>query len=205
MLTPYDMVTVVRLLVFEDAHRRVVFHDTRFPLPGRQAHLVGQFIQPLPGLCTGLVSVQINSGRRLQVERGATADPMEGFGRNSSAKFARKKPERSEAMRDSVWSKRHVIVATAILLAVGLYGSMTATPIRSIFPYAFAAGLVAWKHGVAAGFLFAGFGTLSALATGAFPSNEELRGHELGEGLYTYLKLSAVVLGVALGNRSRRK
>jgi hypothetical protein len=127
---------------------------------------------------------------------------MEGFGRNSSAKFARKKPERSEAMCDSVWSKRHVIVATAILLAVGLYGSMTATPIRSIFPYAFAAGLVAWKHGVAAGFLFAGFGTLSALATGAFPSNEELRGHELGEGLYTYLKLSAVVLVLLCHKRS---
>ncbi|MBE0587640.1 MAG: hypothetical protein IH617_06305 [Hydrogenophaga sp.] len=114
------------------------------------------------------------------------------------------KPRRTEALLDSAWSKRHLIVATAILLAVGLYGSTTTTPVRSIFPYAFAAGMVAWKHGVAAGFLFAGLGTLSALATGAFPSNEALRGHELGEGLYTYLKLSAVVLGVALGNRLRQ-
>ena len=68
-----------------------------------------------------------------------------------------------------------------------------------------AVGLVSWHHGMKAGFVFAGLGTLAALATGAFPSHEGLRGQELGEGLYTYLKLSAVVLGVALGKRARQR
>ena len=48
-----------------------------------------------------------------------------------------------------------------------------------------------------AGFLFAGLATLTALAAGA-----EWIG-EVGEGLFTYLKLSAIAAGVALGKRAR--
>lgn len=54
---------------------------------------------------------------------------------------------------------------------------------------------------MSAGFLFAGLATLAALAASAFPTREELEGQEAGEGLYTYLKLSAVAAGVALGKR----
>lgn len=91
-----------------------------------------------------------------------------------------------------------------MLLLVILVGWVGNTPIRSIFPYVFAVSLVAWKHGMTAGFVFAGFATVAALATGAFPSREELSSHEAGEGLYTYLKLSAVAAGVALGKQARR-
>lgn len=103
-----------------------------------------------------------------------------------------------------VRTHRPLLLAALILLSVGIYGSSTMTPVRSLFPYAVAAGLVTWSHGMLSGFLFAGLGRLSALATGAFPSTEELRGQELGEGMYTYLKLSSVVLGVALGRLLRR-
>jgi len=102
-----------------------------------------------------------------------------------------------------LWTSRHLLAGVAVLLLVVLVSWVGSTPIQSIFPYAFAVGLVAWKHGMTAGFLFAGLATLAALATGAFPSREELSGQEAGEGLYTYLKLSAVAAGVVLGKRAR--
>jgi hypothetical protein len=103
-----------------------------------------------------------------------------------------------------LWTSRHLLAGGAVLLLVVLVSWLVNAPIRSIFPYAFAVGLVTWKHGMTAGFLFAGLATLAALATGAFPSREEFSGQEVGEGLYTYLKLSAVSAGVALGKRIRR-
>jgi hypothetical protein len=98
-------------------------------------------------------------------------------------------------------NSRHLLAGVAVLLLVILVGWAGNTPIRTIFPYALAVGLVAWKHGMTAGFLFAG---LAALAKGAFPSREELSGQEVGEGLYTYFKLSAVAAGVALGKQAKR-
>lgn len=113
------------------------------------------------------------------------------------------KPPHEGAEHRLLWISRHLLVGVAVLLLVVLVGWVGNTPIRSIFPYAFAVGLVAWKHGMTVGFLFAGLATLAALATGAFPSREELSGQEVGEGLYTYLKLSAVAAGVALGKQVR--
>ena len=72
-----------------------------------------------------------------------------------------------------------------MLLLVILVGWVGSTPIRSIFSYAFAVALVAWKHGMTAGFAFAGLATVATLMTGAFSSREELSGHEADEGLYT--------------------
>ena len=59
---------------------------------------------------------------------------------------------------------RHLLVGVAVLLLVVLVGWVGNTPIRSIFPYAFAVGLVTWRHGMTVGFLFAGLATLAALA-----------------------------------------
>lgn len=113
------------------------------------------------------------------------------------------KPLHEDAEHRLLWISHHLLAGIAVLLLVILVGWIGNTPIRSIFPYAFAVGLVAWRHGMTAGFQFAGLATLAALATGAFPSREELSGHEAGEGLYTYLKLSAVAAGVVLGKQAR--
>lgn len=113
------------------------------------------------------------------------------------------KPAHGGAEQQLLWISGHLLVGVAVLLLVVLVGWVGNTPIRSIFPYAFAVGLVAWKHGMTAGFAFAGLATVAALMAGAFPSREELSGHEAGEGLYTYLKLSAVAAGVALGKQAR--
>jgi len=98
-----------------------------------------------------------------------------------------------------------IVAALGVLLLVVFISVSTNSPIRSIFPYAFSVGLVAWKHGMQAGFLFAGLATLAAQMGGAFPSNATLAGQEVGEGLYTYLKLSAISAGVALGKRARSR
>lgn len=104
----------------------------------------------------------------------------------------------------SVLFDRHVMIAIGVLLAIVLVSAVSNSPVRSIFPYALSVGLVAWWHGMTIGFLFAGLATLAALIGGAFPSSAALSGHEVGEGLYTYLKLSAISAGVALGKRSRK-
>lgn len=98
----------------------------------------------------------------------------------------------------------HLVTAIVVLILTVALSVASGSHIRSIFPYALAVGLMAWRHGMGAGFLFAGLATLAALAAGAFPSREELEGQEVGEGLFTYLKLSAVAVGVALGKRARR-
>ena len=112
-------------------------------------------------------------------------------------------PSPNDSMPPLLFST-HVVVAIGVLLGVVLVSTVTDSPVRSIFPYALSVGLVAWKHGMTAGFLLAGVATLAALFAGAFPSNAALSGQEVGEGLYTYLKLSVVSAGVVLGKRSRR-
>lgn len=97
------------------------------------------------------------------------------------------------------WMGLAVLLLT---IAVSLVGD---APVRSLIPYGLAVAPVAWRHGMGAGFLFAGLATLAALAAGAFPTREEWSGQEVGEGLFTYLKLSAIAAGVALGKRARTK
>ena len=73
---------------------------------------------------------------------------------------------------------------------------------RSLWPGG-STGRLASRYG--AGFLFAGLATLVALAVGAFPTRPEVGGQEVEEGLFTYLKLSAIAAGVALGKRERSR
>lgn len=61
---------------------------------------------------------------------------------------------------------------------------MRARPISnaSRYTYGLAVAPVAWRHGMEAGFLFAGLATLATLTAGAFPTRAEWRGQEVGEG-----------------------
>lgn len=94
-------------------------------------------------------------------------------------------------------------IAVAILLLTIAISIAAGAPVRSIVPYGLAVTLVAWRHGAAAGFLFAGLATLAALATGAFPTRIEWSGQEAGEGLITYFKLSVIAAWVVLGKYVR--
>jgi len=93
----------------------------------------------------------------------------------------------------------HLGIAIMLLVLTAAFSIAAESPVRSIFPYGVAVALVAWRHGMSAGFIFA------ALAAGAFPTRAELSGEEAGEGLFTYFKLSAIVVGVAIGKRTGRK
>lgn len=94
-------------------------------------------------------------------------------------------------------------IGIAVLLLTVAVSLAADAPVRSLIPYALAVAPITWRHGMGAGFLFAGLATLAALAAGAFPTRAEWIGQEVGEGLVTYLKLSAIVAGVALGKRAR--
>ena len=89
-----------------------------------------------------------------------------------------------------------------LTIAVSLAGD---APVRSLVHYGLAVAPVAWRHGMGAGFLFAGLATLAELTAGAFPTRAEWSGQEAGEGLFTYLKLSAIAAGVALGKRASNR
>ena len=73
-------------------------------------------------------------------------------------------------------------ISIAVLLLTVMASLATDAPVRSILPYGLAVALVAWHHGIVAGFLFAGLATLAALAAGAFPTRHEWSGEEVGEG-----------------------
>lgn len=96
------------------------------------------------------------------------------------------------------------LVALAILIFIATAGAYADSPVRSLVPYAFAVMLVTWRHGAVAGVLVAGLACLAALVAGAFPTRPQWAGHLLEEGLVTYLKLSAVALGVCLAKWSHR-
>jgi hypothetical protein len=108
------------------------------------------------------------------------------------------------AIQQRLWTSPHLRAAIAVLLLIGVVGWVGDGPIRSIFPYALAVGLVALGHGMVAGCIFAGLVTLAALATGVFPSRPDLIGQEMAEGAYAYLKLSAIAAGVTLAKRASR-
>ncbi len=73
------------------------------------------------------------------------------------------KPPHGGVEQRLLWIRGNLLVGVAVLLLVVAVGWVGNTPIRSIFPYAFAVGLVAWKHGMTAGFVFAGLATVAAL------------------------------------------
>lgn len=95
----------------------------------------------------------------------------------------------------------HIWLGLIVLLLTIAVSLAADAPVRSLVPYGLAVALVAWRHGMRAGFLFAGLATLAALAAGAFPTRPDWSGQEVGEGLFTYLKLSAIAAGIALGTR----
>ncbi|WAK00374.1 hypothetical protein [Methylobacter sp. YRD-M1] len=92
-------------------------------------------------------------------------------------------------------------IGVVILLLTVAVSLATETPVRSLVPYGVAVALATWRQGMGAGFLFAGLATLVALAAGAFPTRIEWIGQAVEEGLFTYLKLSAIAAGIALGKR----
>jgi len=67
------------------------------------------------------------------------------------------------------WTSTPIVIGTVVLLLVVVVGLAANSPVRSIFRYAYAVGLVAWKQGMSAGLLFAGLATLAAAGTEAFP------------------------------------
>jgi len=96
---------------------------------------------------------------------------------------------------------RNLLAAIGVLLAVLAWSVLGGSPVRSIFPYAFATALVAWRHGLLWGFAFAAIACLVAALGGAFPTQPQWLNDLAGEGLMTYLKLSAVAIGVSVGRR----
>lgn len=100
-----------------------------------------------------------------------------------------------EAAPSRRWSWQ-LIIAFGLLLAVWALSAAGNALGKIIFPYAIAVGLVAWKHGLMAGFMFAAVAPLVALASGAFPTHPTSAGHEAIEGLITYAQLSVVCLSV---------
>lgn len=75
-----------------------------------------------------------------------------------------------EAVPPRRWSWQ-LVIALGLLVAVWALSAAENALEKSIFPYAIAVGLVAWKHGLIAGFMFAAVATLVALASGAFPTH----------------------------------
>lgn len=96
---------------------------------------------------------------------------------------------------------RNMLAALGVLSVVLAWSLLGGSPVRSIFPYAFATALVAWRHGLLWGFAFAALACLVAALGGAFPTQPQWLNDLAGEGLMTYLKLSAVAIGVSVGKR----
>ncbi len=108
-----------------------------------------------------------------------------------------------EAVPTRRWSWQ-LIIALGLLVAVWALSAAENALEKSIFPYAIAVGLVAWKHGLIACFMFAAVATLVALASGAFPTHPTSVGHEAIEGLITYAQLSVVCLSVYFVRRRKK-
>lgn len=94
-----------------------------------------------------------------------------------------------------------VWISFGILCGIAILGIMFAVPIQSIIPCAVAVGLVAWKHGIKTGTVFAVVASLVSVSVGMYLPNPELHGNEVVEVSYTYLKLLAVAVGAVLGKR----
>jgi len=89
--------------------------------------------------------------------------------------------------------------ALGVALVVLTWSPLGGSPVRSISPYAFATALVAWRHGLLWGGAFAALACLVAALGGALPTPPQWSNDLAGEGLMTYLKLSAVAIGVSVG------
>ncbi len=101
------------------------------------------------------------------------------------------------------WSWQ-LVIALGLLVAVWALSAAENSLEKSIYPYAIAVGLVAWKHGLMAGFMFAAVATFVALASGAFPTHPTSIGQEAIEGLITYAELSVVCLSVYVVRRRKK-
>ena len=95
--------------------------------------------------------------------------------------------------------------AIALLVAVWLFNELTDIPVKLVYPYALAVGLVAWQHRLIWGFLFAAFATVIALVSEAFPTHPTSAGLETIEGLITYVQLSFVCVVVYFVKRLRHE
>lgn len=88
----------------------------------------------------------------------------------------------------------------AVLTALNLASDGS---IKNILAFALPVAIAA-RHRLSAGFLFAGVGALSAVVGGVIPhpqANEPL----WIEGMWAFLKLSAVALGICLGLRIQKR
>lgn len=68
---------------------------------------------------------------------------------------------------------RNMLAALGVLSVVLAWSLLGGSPVRSIFPYAFATALVAWRHGLVWGFAFAALACLVAALGGAFPTQPQ--------------------------------
>ncbi len=71
---------------------------------------------------------------------------------------------------------RNMLAALGVLSVVLAWSLLGGSPVRSIFPYAFATALVAWRHGLLWGFAFAALACLVAALGGAFPTQPQWLG-----------------------------
>jgi hypothetical protein len=115
--------------------------------------------------------------------------------------YMRGEPESNSIKR---WSWQ-LALALIVLVGVVIFSVLYDDPVRLIYPYALSVGLVAWKHGLLAGFIFSAFATLAALWCGAFPTHPTSTGHEATEGLITYAQLSFVCVIIWFARRAEKK
>ena len=92
------------------------------------------------------------------------------------------RPGNPEPTHQLLWNARWLIALAALLALVAMRGWMTDTPVRSLFPFGIAVGLVSWHHGLNAGFVFAGLGTLAALRLARFRATKGCEGRNSAKG-----------------------
>jgi uncharacterized membrane protein (DUF441 family) len=98
-----------------------------------------------------------------------------------------------------------VLAAIALLCLTFSWSILGTEPVRSIAPYGLATALVSWRHGVSWGFVAAAVACIIALAGGALPTRPERSDEPLLQGMVTFLKLSAVAVGVVAGKIAGRR
>lgn len=98
---------------------------------------------------------------------------------------------------------RHVAYTIAWLIGVVVVNRLLDEPIELIVPYMLPVVVLTWTYNIRWGLIAAAGATLAAAAGGALPSNDDVT--LLEDGLYAYMELSAIALGVTLGQLTHRK
>lgn len=83
------------------------------------------------------------------------------------------------------------------LIVLVVVNRLLEEPVQFIAPYVLPVIVLTWKYGVRWGLVAAAGAVVAAAAGGALPSNDKVA--LLEDGLYSYVKLSAIALGVSLG------